>query len=334
MKKEAKLELLIGNEGPERVSLYTVRELERSVAEIGNTTVKINHLYYISRILYRFWLNFLKIKHLSAIFTYFLRFFFPKTGQFVVFMGPRFPKWFPYIYRKGYKAIYLFDAWPSTHSFIKRFTGDYDIKNLFVSSLQATEMLNKLFGKRICCWAPEGIYPPDYKSYTPEEKNIDVAAIGRKWPEHHDAIVSILAKNNILYKYSTPGTMVFPDHSSLIEGLARTKISICFPANVTNPERTGGIETMTNRYLQSMVSKCLVIGKAPSEMIQLFGYNPVIEVDMTDPAGQISQILANFGSYEALIEKNYSEVVSNHTWFKRWEFIYSVILENIKKNEE
>jgi hypothetical protein len=109
-----------------------------------------------------------------------------------------------------------------------------------------------------------------------------------------------------------------------INGLARSKVSICFPSSITHPERAGKIETMTIRYLQSMVSKNLIIGKTPEEMITLFGYNPVIEVDMEDPVSQLNEILNNYNEYTGLIEKNYSAVVKDHTWRNRWQSIKEI----------
>jgi glycosyltransferase involved in cell wall biosynthesis len=82
-----------------------------------------------------------------------------------------------------------------------------------------------------------------------------------------------------------------------------------------------------------MASKCLVLGKAPEEMKQLFGYNPVVEVDMENPSEQIIEILDNYEKYFELIEKNYKTVVENQTWAKRWEQISTILTENINQNK-
>ena len=71
-----------------------------------------------------------------------------------------------------------------------------------------------------------------------------------------------------------------PDElKDLVAGLANSRVSICFPQSITNPERCGKVETVTLRYFESMASKCLIVGKCPLELRDLFGYNPVIEVD-------------------------------------------------------
>ena len=75
-----------------------------------------------------------------------------------------------------------------------------------------------------------------------------------------------------------------------------------------------------------MVSKCLVVGHAPREMVDLFGYDPVVEADMDNPAEQLVSVLDNFEAYIPLIEMNYRSIVEDHTWTKRWQVIASTLL--------
>jgi hypothetical protein len=82
---------------------------------------------------------------------------------------------------------------------------------------------------------------------------------------------------------------------------------------------------MTMRYLQSIASKCLVVGHAPKEMVTVFGYNPVVEIDMRSPERQVLELLKHFDDYIPLIEKNYAILVEEHTWRKRWQQIAETI---------
>ena len=82
---------------------------------------------------------------------------------------------------------------------------------------------------------------------------------------------------------------------------------------------------MTVRYLQSMASKCLVLGHAPAEMKDLFGYNPVVEIEMDRAAEQVLALLADYDSYLPMIERNYALVTSEHTWDRRWERMSSLL---------
>lgn len=199
---------------------------------------------------------------------------------------------------------------------------------MFLSASQSVQMFQDTDIKERFFWIPEGINPEIYKCNPYNQKNIDVLALGRKFGKYHNNIVNFLEQNNKIYLYEKKtGELVFASRQSFIDGLARTKISICVPSSITHPERSGDIETMTIRYLQSFVSKCLVLGHAPEEMISLFGYNPVIEINYENPTLQLQTILDNFDDYIPLIEKNYAIVLKEHTWRNRWQQIVR-ILEN------
>ncbi|MBK6284595.1 MAG: glycosyltransferase [Draconibacterium sp.] len=228
----------------------------------------------------------------------------------------------------------MFDAWPAYYNSIIKFIHDFQVDYLFVSSKQSAETINKLIGKNNIFWIPEGVDSDEYKFYQNSEKSIDILSFGRNYQLYHEKIADTLLSQKINYKFPVEGKMVFADRESFIEGLARTKISVCFPTSITHRERAGEIETMTNRYLQSMASKCLVLGKAPQEMVVLLGYNPVVEVDISNPDKQVIDILANFEKYTELIEKNYETVVKYHTWGNRWKSVSTIIAEQKNKENE
>lgn len=243
-----------------------------------------------------------------------------------VLMGPNFRKCFPFFVKSDCKNLYLFDAWPSSHTLIKQFVEDFGVERVFVSSSQACERLRQLLGVAKVHWIPEGIDATEYRFVPELAKDIDVLSLGRKHDRLHQKIVEPLKLAGTTYLYETvKGQIVFPTRSAFIDGLARTKISICIPSSVTHPERAEGISTMTLRYLQSMVSKCLLLGHAPAEMIELFGYNPVVEIDENDPAGQILSLLADFEGQQPMIERNYDTVVAHHTWKQRWQQLQSFL---------
>jgi hypothetical protein len=232
---------------------------------------------------------------------------------------------------KHNKSIFMIDAWEHDHEKIVDFVNTFKIDNIFISSLQATNMLGLLIRETKINWIPEGINPEEYKYLSYNEKNIDVLAFGRKYDLYHDQIVGYLQENEKIYLYEkVKGEIIFPTRIEFINGLAHSKVSICVTANITHPLRSGNIETMNIRYLQSIVSKCLLVGHAPKEMIQLFGYNPVIEIDMENPVEQLDEILKNYSDYIPLIEKNYQIVLKYHTWKDRWNQIKECLIVNSK----
>jgi len=310
-----------------------VDEFEREILRDYN----VKCLYLQNKYIYKFLYSIYRFRKKFGISFYLHK--RPKTPlsdkkhRFVVMMAWEPYKCLPFfVLSSHYKSIYLFDAWQHDHEDIKSSAVFYKIDYIFTSSSQAASLLRETVKDIRIKWIPEGITPNEYKFLPYDKKNIDVLSVGRKYNQHHEKIVKELEQLGLTYIYEkNKGQLIFPDRKDFINGLARSKISICVPSSVTHPERAGNIETMTIRYLQSMVSKCLVLGHAPQEMIDVFGYKPVIELDMKNPVSQISYLLDNFNSYVPLIEKNYKEVLNNHTWENRWNTIKSIYTQQEQK---
>lgn len=246
----------------------------------------------------------------------------PKWGHrghyLAVLMGPQLHKCLPFFALANRKSLYFFDAWPSCHTQIQRFVTHFSVDDLFFSSSQVADVFQRRNPSRRCRWIPEGINPDEYRQIDYGEKDIDVLQIGRKYDLYHEKIATPLQMEGFKYLYEkVKGQVIFPSREEYVQGLARAKISICTPSSVTHPDRSGEVSTLTIRYLQSMVSKCLIVGVKPAEMDRLFDYDPIIEIDMEDPVGQLRRILASYQSYIPLIERNYETVNARHTWAHR-----------------
>ena len=252
----------------------------------------------------------------------------PKS-LFTILMGIDKRKYTPHADRTSHaRMIYLFNAWPKEYQRIVRFVTNYRIDHVFVSASQSAEELNALVNRRMFHYVPEGVDPTVYRHARYDAKDIDVLALGRKYDRYHERILPALQRYERTYLYEVlKGHIIFPDREGLIDGLARTKISVCVPGSITHPERSGHVETMTMRYLQSMASKCLILGHAPAEMIKMFGYNPVIEIDWDHAEDQIEDILQHFHFHIPLIERNYKEVLANHTWSHRFHQIKKILAD-------
>ena len=185
--------------------------------------------------------------------------------------------------------------WPARHRDILELVDRWGVQYAFISSSQAAERLGKLSDRCTFLWVPEGIDPERYEQRSHLERDIDVLQIGRKYDVYHSAIEPALRRAGRTYLYEkSKGALIFPTRGEFVAGLSRSRISVCVPSSVTHRERAGDIETMTVRYLQSIVSKCLVVGQAPTEMVELFGYNPVVEIDMASAGEQIVDLLENY----------------------------------------
>ena len=246
-----------------------------------------------------------------------------------IMMGLELHKPFvPFLFNKSNHA-YFFDAWPGNHGEMERFIRLMKVKNVFFSSAQVARLFAQ---KNLSCrfhWLAEGITVTDYSARPYREKDIGVLSFGRKYDWLHEKIQEGLQRQHITYLYEQRrGEIIFKDRAGFIDGLARSRISICIPSNVTHPERSGEISTMTVRYLQSMASKALVVGFMPEDMKDLFDYDPMITLDRNDPLGQITHILENYESYHPLIERNYNYIKEHHTWANRLAVIEGILAED------
>lgn len=299
-------------------------EIETSA--IRNKSCKINVIVSNSNILKKFVIRLPILRFLLMVLNR-----KKQVVNFSLLMGGTLESLIPYVFFSNANYVYMYDAWPKFHNEIIKKAKKTNIKTIFFSSYQVTKLFNKLDSGIKGIWIPEGIKFEDYNFVPFDSKEIDILEFGRKYDVYHDKITPVLKANNYLHFYEKQrGDVVFKSRVDFINGLANSKISICIPSNITHPERAEGISSMTLRYLQSMASKCLIVGILPDEMKLLFDYQPMIEIDIENASSQILDILANYESYFPLIEKNYIEVQKYHTWDIRLEDIFLKI-ENEKR---
>ncbi len=243
-------------------------------------------------------------------------------------------KTFPYfLIPSGLRLVWMYDTWQNQFQKIARMFRDQKINVAFISSLQATEHFNALGIEQFkAYWVPEAITCAKYQWKPFTQRNIDVLQLGRRWDQYHFAIEEYCRETRIRYLYEKiKGEIIFPSRQAFIEGLADSKISICVPSAITHPARSGSISTMTWRYLQSMASKCLILGRLPDEMKQLFDYNPLIEIDLSRPKEQLREVLDHYKDHTELIERNYAYVEKHHQWTNRIETINRCV-EEFRRN--
>lgn len=220
-----------------------------------------------------------------------------------------FGKTFPYFtLASKLRVLWIWDAWEPRLKEIAALAREAKIDVLLVSSMQSTELIaSMLKGTCDVRWVPEAIALADYRAKPWNEKTIDVLAFGRSLSRYKDAIRSLRAKG-----LRCVLDQRFATREEFISALADAKISICFPKSVTDPEIAGRISTVTHRYLQSMAAKCVIVGETPVETSKMFGYNPFVDVDWKDPAGQLLNIVQHPERFTDLVEKNFVALSDHH----------------------
>lgn len=221
------------------------------------------------------------------------------------------------------RAVYLFDCWPEHRESICRYLSEAGVQDVMINSQRFVSEIESMGLNLRAHYVPEAVDTEAYSVLPFEGKDIDVIEFGRKHSDYHRRICESLESNNRKHHYG-----VIDTRDAFVEKLARSKVSICFPRTMTTPGLNPEFEFFTMRYLQSIASNCLVVGKAPADLIKLFGYNPVIEADLEYPEEQMEAILDNFDTYRELIERNRKTLCANHTWQHRAADILAILAEN------
>jgi hypothetical protein len=249
-------------------------------------------------------------------------------------LGPVFVSYMSYLEKKTFPFSYWteiipysFDCWPMYYDWWASFYKRERVRLAFISARQSAEYFSRTIPAMKTVWLPEATDPTEYNPYRSwGDRDIDVLEMGRRYEPYHDQIVNKLAQANRIHLYERgESKSIFPGRAELIDGLARTKILICFPRSLSHPESAGGIETVTYRYFQAMASKCLIVGNAPQELKDLFGYNPVLEVQAGQEYEQIEWVLENLASLTERVEQNYTRLLEVGTWKSRVETILDAV---------
>jgi hypothetical protein len=222
---------------------------------------------------------------------------------------------------------YCFDCWPDRYDRWTSFFKRHRVRIAFFSARQSAQHFAQLLPKMTSVWLPEATDPSEYIPSKPwSERDIDVLELGRKYDAFHDKIAGPLAQTNRTHLFErVRGNVIFPKRADFIEGMARSKISICFPSSQTHPERSGSVETVTHRYFESIASKCIIVGHAPQELIDLFGYNPVVEVRAEHEFEDIDFLLNNLHMYQELVDRNYQRLLEVGTFTARVATIVDIL---------
>jgi hypothetical protein len=249
-----------------------------------------------------------------------------KKAYLVALMWPKAARLFPVGYFREIIPL-CFDCWPADYDVWEALFRRHKVKTAFFTARQSGAYFQQKIPELSCHWLPEGCDPEEYPFASKlVERNIDVLELGRRYEVYHDKILEPLLSEQLNHLYARGGMRrLFSTRQELMQAWEQTRISVCFPKSITSFERSGGVETVTFRYFESMASRSLVVGHCPGELQDIFGYNPVIEVDMSDPAGQLLDILRNIEDYQELVEKNHRKMLKVGSWDARVQTMTGIL---------
>jgi hypothetical protein len=220
---------------------------------------------------------------------------------------------------------FLWDVWPDKIAPLIRFVRRNKIRTLFCTSSQIVEILkSRLLGVEIH-WIPEGIKVDAYpKGENLKNRPVDILSYGRQMTSVVDELRDIVLTDKLNVLFREGDAHLFRTFDDLVNGLQSSKITICYPQSKTHPERAQNIETLTQRYWEAMLTGTLIVGAASKELIDVCGYNPIIELG-DDSVKVVRDILSNIEDYQELADKNRKCAEEKAGWDKRMPEIMEIL---------
>ena len=214
----------------------------------------------------------------------------------------------------------VWDCWPKYFEYTYNWFLKNRVQTAIFTSSQNAEMMKKILPHLNILYVPEGVNTQLYnKGKNLKDRKIDLLEFGRK----NDKVFNVRLPQEFNHLYSKNGNRLFSTNNEFFQALADTKIAINFPRCDTHPEIAGNIETLTQRYWECMLSRIVMIGRAPKELVDFIGYNPVIDIDKQHTEEQILHILNHIEDYQSLVDKNYETAQKKADWSHRMKEVMS-----------
>lgn len=219
----------------------------------------------------------------------------------------------------------IWDCWPQNVPRVEMFFKKYGVKTAIFTSSQTADNFRQIFPEINILTITEGVNVELYnKGKELINRKIDILEVGRGWVEFFKTPLL----QNINHIKTGNFNRAFKTDEDFRIGLSDTKVTINVPRCDVDKETAGNIETLTQRYWECMLSRVVMVGRAPKELIDLIGYNPVIEWDEVDAAPLINSVLLNIMDYQQLVDKNYEVALKFAPWNIRIQQIVEFLTLN------
>lgn len=198
---------------------------------------------------------------------------------------------------------FIWDCWPCYDEKLCVWIKRHKVKACIFTSSEAANRIGQQIPDLKILIVTEGVNTIEYaKGKELKDRDYDVYLFGR-WPgrvSRVDMSPLSIVRNGTDEEFR--------------DRLQNSKITINVPRCDVVPKQTGTQETLTQRYWECMLSRMVMVGRAPKELTNLIGYNPVIDIDYDHFADQVYDIVAHVEDYQPLVDKNREVALQMAPW--------------------
>lgn len=208
----------------------------------------------------------------------------------------------------------VWDCWPCFFEQTCQWMERHHVRTAIFTSSQTAERMQRRFpGMNILC-ITEGIDTTLYnKGKQLRDRSIDLLEFGRS----NERVFRSALPTEVNHVCTRQGGRFIYTNEQLFAAMGDARITLCLPRCDTQPERAGDIETLTQRYWEAMLSRMVIVGRAPRELTDLLGYNPVVTLSTEDPNAQIAGMLRRIADYQPLVDRNRAAALAHADWTLR-----------------
>lgn len=169
------------------------------------------------------------------------------------------------------------------------------------------------------------------------ERVVDVVSYGRRLPVTHEALRAAARERGLYYHYDTVrGAFDVVDHVQHREVLAatlqRSRYAVVYRNNdePSRVARTGGEESLTNRYFEVLAAGAVMLGSAADtpDFADCFDW-PDAVVPIGAPAPDVADVVAELDADPARLARarraGITQSLLRHDWAHRWRDVLAAV---------
>ena len=218
----------------------------------------------------------------------------------------------------------IWDCWPTYFDKVARFFKKHNVRTAFFTSSQTASRMKEVYPEKNIFHLPEAINTCLYKKGKPlAERSIDYLEYGRC----SKVIDSTTLDKDISVLSSRTNFRALIGTKRLTEALSDSKITLAMTRQDNQPELAQGIDTLTQRYWECMLSGVVLLGRSPQELIDIIGYDPVVKLDREHVKEQIQDMLNHISDYQELVNRNRESALQYGDWSSRVKEMRERLLE-------
>lgn len=217
----------------------------------------------------------------------------------------------------------IWDCWPQYFEKTCKWLKRHQVHTAIFTSSQTADRMRERLPYMNIIWCAEALNDSDYKKGMPlKERSIDVLEFGRS--NENVVRAENLIKRGLNYICTKQDGKFVYTNEQLCEAMGKAKVSIALPRSMTQPEITGDVETLTQRYWECMFSRMVMVGHAPKELVDFIGYNPVVELKSNvSSEALVADVVEHIGDYQGLVDRNRETAERLGSWNVRMKWLMS-----------